>query len=133
MFKALITDIFRLRNMLTCLSVWKSQNLFKKVLWNLLIKTTRADYNHYGLRRNMIGEDALSKTNRATNERADKCRKLYVDHSKSELKKCLIHGHGHYSDECKCLGDFGVKHAKGTHDKDHEMILILRGELIDSW
>ena len=64
----------------------------------------------------------MSKTKPVTNESACKRRKRYVDHSKSKSKICLIHGPGHYSDECKCLGDSGVKYSKGTPTKDHDKI-----------
>ena len=46
-------------------------------------------------------------------ESAGKHRKQYVDHPLGESKICLIHGPGHSYDECKVLGDFCVKHAKG--------------------
>ena len=38
MFNALIENLSRLRKLLTCLSIWKPQNLFMEVYDNLLIK-----------------------------------------------------------------------------------------------
>ena len=31
----------------------------------------------------------------------------------------MIHGTGHYSDECKALGEFGTKYAADQPTKDH--------------
>ena len=45
--------------------------------------------------------------------------KRYVDRLTVELKTYLIHDPGHYSDDCKVLGDFSTKYAKGNPTKDH--------------
>ena len=49
---------------------------------------------------------------------AGKRRKRYVYRPSGELKVCLIHSPGHSSYECKILGDFGAKYAKGKPAKD---------------
>ena len=43
-------------------------------------------------------------------------KKSYVDHLKGR-SKCLIHGPGHSSDECKLLGDFSSKYSKSRSTK----------------
>ena len=53
-----------------------------------------------------------------TSENASKQRKIYVYCLSGKSKICLIQGHGHYSDECKVLGDFGAKYVKGKPPKD---------------
>ena len=57
----------------------------------------------------------------------------YVDVSKSKSKTCLIHGLGHSSDECKVLGDFVAKYAKGKPTKDHGNHPIPRNNLTGRW
>ena len=61
-------------------------------------------------------------------ESAGKLRKQFVDFSKSKSKTCIIHGLGNSSDECKVLGEFGTKQAKGKSDKDHGNNLVPRGK-----
>ena len=61
-------------------------------------------------------------------ESSGKRQKRYVYCSKIESKPCLIHGPGHFSDECKVLGEFGAKFAKGKPNKDHGNNPIPRGE-----
>ena len=58
--------------------------------------------------------------------------KICVDNLKSESKTCLIHNPEHYSNECKVLGDFGTKYAKGKRDKDHNNNLVPRKNSTDS-
>ena len=58
----------------------------------------------------------MSNTYSETSESSDKCRKIYVDHSKGKSKTtCLIHVPGHSSDKYKVLGDFGSEYAKIRH------------------
>ena len=52
-------------------------------------------------------------------ERYDRHIKRYVDRPPGKSKTCLIHVPGNSSDECKFLGDFCAKYAKGNHTKDH--------------
>ena len=52
-------------------------------------------------------------------ESAVKRRKRYVDHLRDRsILTCRIHVHGHSSDECKVLGDFGSKYSKISPTKD---------------
>ena len=44
----------------------------------------------------------------------------------SESKTCLIHGPRNNYDECKVLGDFGAKYAKGKPTKDRGNHPVLR-------
>ena len=52
-------------------------------------------------------------------ESAGKRRKMYLDDLKDRLKlACIIHVPIHSLDECKVLGDFGTKYAKGRTTED---------------
>ena len=82
-------------------------------------KPTRSDANRAGHSRNKRGEDALSRIHPETGKSAGRRRNIYVDRSERKSKTCLIHGPGYSSDECKVLGDFGAKYAKGKPTKDH--------------
>ena len=84
-----------------------------------LLKTTRADSNHDGHIRKMIGESALSSTCSETSKSTEKRRKRYVDHPKDRFKPIfLIYECRHSLDECKDLGEFGSKYSKRRPTKD---------------
>ena len=79
---------------------------------------TREDANHACYSRNKRGESASSQTHSVMGESAGNHRKQYLDCPLGESKICLINGPGHSYDECKVLGDFGAKYAKGKLTKD---------------
>ena len=78
-----------------------------------LLKPTNADTNPYGNSRQNRGKASLTQTYPMMGESDGKCRKRYVD-----CLSGIIHSHGHYSDECKVLGDFGDKYVKYKPTKD---------------
>ena len=81
-------------------------------------KPTWVDSISSGHIRNKSGESASSKYHPTTVERSEKCRKQYVDSSKSKSKTCLIYDPRHSYYECKVLGDFGTKYANHKPNKD---------------
>ena len=93
--------------------------IYKGVVEPSYKKPTWVDSNHADQIKNKIGDAASYKTHPATVESSGKRRKRYVDSSKIESKTCLIHGPGHYSDECKVLGDFGTNYSNSKPTKYH--------------
>ena len=71
-------------------------------------KSTWADSNRAGHTRNKRGESTSYKNHPAKEESSEKRQKRYLYSSKRKLKTCIIHGPGHYYNECKVLGYFGA-------------------------
>ena len=87
-----------------------AESIYEGVVTLSYKKTTRAEANRTGLSSNNRGESTPSNTHPEKYESAGKCRKRYVDCSKSASKHCMIRGLGHSSDEYKVLVKFGTKY-----------------------
>ena len=118
MYKALVVNIFCLRNLLTCLSIWKSQNLFKKVQYNPLIKNLPGQISTMIVTAVIIQQEPPCLRVSSQQERALTIAEKNLDRLTNESKICLIHGPGRSSDESKVLGEFGAKQDKGNPTKD---------------
>ena len=81
-------------------------------------KPTRADANRAVQIRKNRGEVASSWDCPKQGEISGKRIKGYVDSLTGKSKPCLIHGPGHFSEECKFLENFGTKYAKSGNTKD---------------
>ena len=103
--------------MFECIEI--SDYIYEGIVEPYYLKTNRVDANRSGLSKKMRGDAASSTTYSKTSESSYKHRKRYVEHNKDRSQlSCLIHGPGHSSDECKVLGFFGTKYAKGEPTKD---------------
>ena len=95
-------------------------NIFTKVLQNLIIK-------------NLLGHIPTVLVTAGKRDDKPPCQRLTLRWVRDlasaeknmqirttvESKTCLIHGPGNSSDECKVLGEFGDKYAKGKPKKDY--------------
>ena len=92
-------------------------------------KTTWADSNRAGHSRKNIEEAASSWTLPKKGDISGKHRKRYVDSPTGKSKTCLIHGPGHYLEECKVLVDFGTKYANSRPTKDRGISPVTRKKI----
>ena len=75
----------------------------------------------------MRGERALSKNYSEMSKTDGKRNQRYVDHPRYQSKlTCLIHGHGHSSDECNVLNGFGSKYTKIRPTKEVRQDIVFK-------
>ena len=103
-----------------------AESIYKGVVEPYYKKSTRAYANHAGHSRQKRGEAASSWTHPGKGERTGNHRKGYVDSPTVKSKTCLIHGPGHFSEECKVLGDFRTKYDNSRPTRDHGNIPVPR-------
>ena len=86
-----------------------AESIYEGVVEPSYKKPTREDANLSCHSRNKITANSLSNNHPEMGEIHEKRRKRYVYFPTGESKTCIIHGHGHSSNECKVLGDFDAK------------------------
>ena len=94
-----------------------SESIYEDVVETSSKKLTRAEAYRGGHSSQNRVEATLSQTRSTTSESAGRRRKQYVDSPSGKSKTCLIHGPGYSSYECKDLGDFCARYAKGKPTK----------------